>query len=277
MGDSYYPFFPGDYLRDTLQLTMEQDGAYRRLLDHYYNKGPLPADRDMILNIARAMKENEKASVDSVVRMYFRLDGEVYRNKKADEVIMERTRFLEAQTAKGKKGAAKRWGKEEEEMAAAIPEGLPGLMPGHMPGHRPNDGLPPPPPPPPPDLSPDPPPKAVQEHLSGNDAPDASIPYDEIIGFLNREAGKSFNPKAEASRKHIRARWKEGHRIPDFKEAVLNQVKEWKGTKMEFYLRPSTLFNCEKFDGYINNTGKAKADEPRGLAAIRALRAREGR
>jgi uncharacterized phage protein (TIGR02220 family) len=27
-------------------------------------------------------------------------------------------------------------------------------------------------------------------------------------------------------------------------------VREWKGTEMDMYLRPATLFNCAKFNSY---------------------------
>ena len=42
-----------------------------------------------------------------------------------------------------------------------------------------------------------------------------------------------------------------------------NKVSEWKGTKMEKYLRPGTLFQALKFDGYLNQApekGKNRID-----------------
>lgn len=51
---NYYPRYPAHYQTKTLHLTMEQDGAYTRLLDWYYaNERPIPhAQRHAI---ARAM------------------------------------------------------------------------------------------------------------------------------------------------------------------------------------------------------------------------------
>jgi uncharacterized phage protein (TIGR02220 family) len=74
----------------------------------------------------------------------------------------------------------------------------------------------------------------------------------EIIGYLNERTGKRYSPKAEATRKHISARLDEGYSIDDFKRAIDNKAAQWLGTDMEKFLRPATLFNCEKFDGYVN-------------------------
>ena len=43
----------------------------------------------------------------------------------------------------------------------------------------------------------------------------------------------------------------EGFTLDDFKQVVNNKVAEWKGTDMEKYLRPETLFGT-KFEGYLN-------------------------
>ena len=38
-----------------------------------------------------------------------------------------------------------------------------------------------------------------------------------------------------------------------FKFVIDNRVKEWKGGKMEEYLRPSTLFAPTNFENYLNS------------------------
>ena len=77
------------------------------------------------------------------------------------------------------------------------------------------------------------------------------IPFDLIIGHLNRTAGKKFKYTSEHHRKHIRARWGEGFKLEDF--YYVNEVKcrEWLGTAYEKFLRPETLYGT-KFDGYLN-------------------------
>lgn len=75
----------------------------------------------------------------------------------------------------------------------------------------------------------------------------------EVILYLNEKTGKKFQPNSEAAKKHITARLAEGHDVKECKVAIDNQCKEWLGTEFEKYLRPQTLFNSEKFDGYVNN------------------------
>ena len=38
--------------------------------------------------------------------------------------------------------------------------------------------------------------------------------------------------------------------IEGVKKMIVRQCKRWKGTEMAEYLRPETLFNKTKFDGY---------------------------
>lgn len=85
---------------------------------------------------------------------------------------------------------------------------------------------------------------------------------DEVIAYLNEKAGKHFRA-VEATRRILRARFKDGFTVVDCKKVVDNKVAEWKGTEQEQYLRPSTLFQALKFDGYLNQApvkGKPRID-----------------
>ena len=79
---------------------------------------------------------------------------------------------------------------------------------------------------------------------------------DTVISYLNNRAGKKFK-SVKGHAKHINARLTEGHTVEDMKQVIDNRVLEWSDDpKMAAYLRPSTLFNEDKFDGYLNNTAK---------------------
>lgn len=78
--------------------------------------------------------------------------------------------------------------------------------------------------------------------------------YREIINYLNIKAGKSFKI-SKGAKKLINARFDEGFILSDFLSAIDNQVREWKGTEFEQYLRPETLFTG-KMNGYCNNGEK---------------------
>lgn len=93
--------------------------------------------------------------------------------------------------------------------------------------------------------------------LSGSEEPDP-VPYKEIIDYLNEKTGKRFKSGTDATKRVIRARFKEGNSLDDFKAVIDVKATEWIGdSKMEDYLRPSTLFGT-KFEGYLNQSIKAK-------------------
>ena len=81
---------------------------------------------------------------------------------------------------------------------------------------------------------------------------EAPPPYSEIIDFLNEATGKQFKATGDATRRHINARWNEGHRIEAFKQVITNKAGQWKhDPDMAIYLRPETLFG-NKFESYLN-------------------------
>lgn len=81
-------------------------------------------------------------------------------------------------------------------------------------------------------------------------------PVAEIIEYLNSVCNKKFKPTTEGQVKYIRARLKEGNTVEDLKSVIDKKAAQWLGSKQEMYLRPSTLFNSEKFEGYLNENSK---------------------
>ena len=84
--------------------------------------------------------------------------------------------------------------------------------------------------------------------LSGNPT---AYPYKDVIDYLNQRTGKNYKSTTKKNQTVIRARTDEGFSLDDFKRVIDNKVAEWKGTNMEKYLRPETLFGT-KFEGYLN-------------------------
>lgn len=75
--------------------------------------------------------------------------------------------------------------------------------------------------------------------------------YQDIIDYLNQKAGTDFRYSSADTKKHIRARYNDGFTFEDFKKVIDKKVFEWKGTEMQKFLRPSTLFGI-KFESYLN-------------------------
>lgn len=86
--------------------------------------------------------------------------------------------------------------------------------------------------------------------------------YSSVIDYLNEVTGSNYR-NASSHQTHIRARYKEGYTLDDFKQVIDTKNAEWKNDKeYSKYLRPSTLFG-NKFDTYLNqvkNNKKETAD-----------------
>ena len=79
-----------------------------------------------------------------------------------------------------------------------------------------------------------------------------SSTIEKTISRLNELAGTSYQPQTNATRNHINARLREGFTDADLIVVVEDRCARWReDPKMREYLRPSTLFNSEKFEGYL--------------------------
>ena len=81
----------------------------------------------------------------------------------------------------------------------------------------------------------------------------------EVLDYLNENAGTKYRP-VESNLKFIRARLKD-YSVADLKAVVDRQVAKWKGTNMQMYLRPETLFNATKFETYHNGLDNKKENK----------------
>ena len=106
----HYPFHVSDYVTDTAHLTLEEDIAYRRLLDLYYtNESPIPNDPPGVARRIRLPKHVEV--VASVLQEFFTLaEDDCWHKARCDAEIDKFRWFAEA----GKRGAERRWGKRTD-------------------------------------------------------------------------------------------------------------------------------------------------------------------
>ena len=122
----FYQFHIGDYKSHTHHLSIIEDVAYRRLLDHYYlHEAPIK-QRDIARQIG--MREHEQ-EVLTVLDEFFVSTEQGYINPRADEEIAKYRKFSED----GKKGAAKRWHKDSNGEANSPPNATPIATNNHKP------------------------------------------------------------------------------------------------------------------------------------------------
>jgi uncharacterized phage protein (TIGR02220 family) len=98
-----------------------------------------------------------------------------------------------------------------------------------------------------------------------------------IVDDLNHRTKGKYTATSQAVKKHINARLREGYSVEDLIHVNEIQSIKWMGTPEEKYLRPVTLYNSEKFAGYLadwnrwqerEKTSKEKHLETRLIASL---------
>lgn len=80
-----------------------------------------------------------------------------------------------------------------------------------------------------------------------------------VLEYLNERAKTRYRP-CESNLRFIRARL-ENYSEDELKAVIDKKVKEWSGTAMAKYIRPETLFNATKFEGYVASIDLDKKPE----------------
>ena len=106
MSKPWTSFYWADWEKHTGHLTLAENGAYFRLVSHYYTTGkPLPAIASRLLGVCRAIATEEQQAVATVLAQFFILDGDVYRHERCDEELQKAKKLSELRSKIGRKGA----------------------------------------------------------------------------------------------------------------------------------------------------------------------------
>ena len=90
----------------------------------------------------------------------------------------------------------------------------------------------------------------------------------QVIDLLNSLTGSKYKSSTKSHASNISGRLNDGHSVDDLMAVVRFKVQEWlHDPKMAQYLRPETLFQAGKFNGYLT-AAKAKQGPLAGLSAI---------
>lgn len=102
---NYYPFYVGDYGRDTAHLTLAEHGAYVLLLNHQYStEKPIQRDLAALERLCRATTPEEKSAVASVVDQFFPECSGGRMNRRAERQIPEEQRRIAKARENGRLG-----------------------------------------------------------------------------------------------------------------------------------------------------------------------------
>lgn len=86
----------------------------------------------------------------------------------------------------------------------------------------------------------------------------------EILNYLNLKikskapTKRGFDIRSKSNLKFVNARLKSGYTKEDLTRVIDKKFKDWWGTSYQMFIRPETLFNETKFQGYINEVGDSK-------------------
>lgn len=115
-------------------MPLEQQGAYRNLLDELWLRdGVLPNDDRILAKVCGDALAWSKVRDAVMARFYLTSEG--WRNSTHDEVVAG-SKFFKSQSDKGKRGAEARWGQHKEDG----PANGPAISPANSRGNSPADG-----------------------------------------------------------------------------------------------------------------------------------------
>src|SRR5262245_9044747 len=110
-GHFYYAWFPTIFHQDTQHLTLAEDGAYRRLLDHYMlTRAPLPAEDRALARIVGVALE-EWLPIKTQLVSYFKPMGNVWSHSFCDDALAADVDRIRTSRTNGAKGGRPRGSK----------------------------------------------------------------------------------------------------------------------------------------------------------------------
>ena len=83
---------------------------------------------------------------------------------------------------------------------------------------------------------------------------DLKFTVHEVIAHMNKRSGAQYRTDSIKTRRLVRARYNEGYRLEDFIRVIDTKCRQWKGTDMAKYIRPSTLFSQGHFEEYLQES-----------------------
>ena len=108
--DAWMPLYIGDWDSGTRHLDCEQDGAYGRLVRHYWKNGPLPDDDAKLARVVGMVPARWKKTRPTLAEFFVITDG-VWRHRRVDSELEKwgekRKRFIERAASGGRAKAAK--------------------------------------------------------------------------------------------------------------------------------------------------------------------------
>lgn len=103
MSRHWFPFYHGDYLKDTQHLGPVEHGVYLMLMCHYYSSGkPLPANAMQLQRICKTFAGDEQLALQAVLDEFFDLHDNKYHHSRVDAEL-EKSKDISSKRSKAAK------------------------------------------------------------------------------------------------------------------------------------------------------------------------------
>lgn len=106
--DAWMPLYIGDWTADTGHLSCEEDGAYFRLIRHYWRMGPLPDD-DATLARLTGLDKRSWGRVKLAVAPFFTIAAGRWTHKRVDAELIKWGARKEKAVERARTAAEARW------------------------------------------------------------------------------------------------------------------------------------------------------------------------
>lgn len=149
------PWYPKDFNADehVIRMSLEVEGAYRRLLDHQWLHGSIPDDLTLLGLICKGVSKAKMRKIWAELAPRFpkscdnsdeKLQESRRKNRKIERIRVAKEQYIEAQRESGRRGANKRWSREEQDNPPnndGDPNGDPNSDPNGQPNGKPTKSL----------------------------------------------------------------------------------------------------------------------------------------
>ncbi|MDE2097623.1 MAG: conserved phage C-terminal domain-containing protein [Patescibacteria group bacterium] len=214
--DTWMPLYIGDYLGDTIGLSLAEHGAYLMAMMAYWRKGSALTNKEALGTVGEHK---------SILERFFAKKGDFWIHKRIEIELEKASIISSTNQERAKNDAEARWSATSN--ASSTTQEMHGESSTHAPSQSPSQS-------------------PSHSHNNNHYHKDAR----SVLHFLNENSRRHFR-ETDANLTFISSRLKEPE--VDFegcKKMILRQCKKWLDTEMAEYLRPETLFNKTKFDSY---------------------------
>lgn len=127
MSRPWFPFYVGDYIKDTARLTTEAHGAYLLLMLDYWTKGTPPDNDEVLATITRLPVKTWTTKIRPLLRGFFTVQDGMWHHGRIEEELARAAEVTQSTTAKARNAANSRWAKNRQAKSQACSGDAPSI------------------------------------------------------------------------------------------------------------------------------------------------------